>query len=433
VVQVVGAERSGKSEFTAMDVVGDLAVCERVAVCAQEYDETRSEMEKMRVALRKMGGIQTISAPKRGKWEIVTPAGCIIETISFADGPEELTGTGLAYDVVVICEAGLVRYDCFLAARGRVTETRGRVVLSGTMHDSIGWYADMYETLQAPNVLGGRVFAFPAWSNRAVFPGGKDDPEIAALRAIYSEDEFARRVEAKLVPSPARVYPEFQHVVHVPFPQLKVAEDEPVYLAIDAGWYPSRYAVLAIQVRNASYQLPSGSTMTTEAVMILDEVWVHHTAHEDVIDICRQRPWWSRVQRAIGGHESKQHPASASTAEVWRAEVGKDSRDPKRFGFETFDAGRVLDGVQRVRTLLKDPASKVPRILIDPRCHGTLHELGAYSKPVDRRMRVLSDQPKDQDNDCMDALRVFAVRRFGLADRGPRRRHPGRRRVASRG
>lgn len=416
-----------------MEILGDLPVCSRIAVCAQEYDETRSEMLKLRAALDKMGGIKQISAPKRGKWEITTAGDCVIETVSFADGPEELTGTGLTYDVVAIVEAGLVRYDSFLAARGRVTETRGRVVLSGTMYDSVGWYADLYGIMQAPNVLKGRVFSFPAWVNTAVFPGGRQDPEVLALEAIYSEDEFARRVGARLIASPARVFPEFAHVLHVPFEELDFVEGVPVDLAVDAGWYPSRYAVLAIQVRKASYRLPSGSTFTDDAICIIDELWLHHTSHEDVIQACRGRDWWPHVRGAIGGHETKQHPASKSTAEVWRAEVGKDERDPKGFRFLTYNAGRVLDGVQRVRTLLKDPASKTPRVLISPTCVGTLHEFGAYSRPVDSRQRVLSDQPKDRDNDCMDALRVFAVHRFGLADRGPRRRKARRRRVASRG
>jgi hypothetical protein len=414
VILVAGAERSGKSLWTAREILARLPWCSGVAIAAQEYDESRAEMGYIVKGLQILGGLERKSTPQQGKWMVQARGGIEIETVSLNDGPEELTRTGKPFDVVALVEAGGIRYDAFLAARGRVAEGRGTVLLSGTLRDNVGWYANLWTSFEGPNVFEGERFSFPAWSNKAVYPGGRRDPEILRLERILPGDEFARRVAALVVPSPARIYPEFDfglHVAEVTFdPRL------PVELAVDPGYYPSRYAVLALQ-----WRVEDG----IEIVHQIDEVWEHHLMHHDVIDLCRQREWWGSVTRAVGGHETRQHQAAESTQEVWESLTD--------FRFEVFDAGRILDGVTRVKTFLKDPATKRARYVCDVGCTGTQEEFGKYRRKLDTKGNVISEEPEDKNNDAMDALRNWLVERYGLVERESRSPRPGKRRLPDRG
>lgn len=400
-IVVAGGERAGKSHFAGMEVTARVLWCDRIAFVAQTYEKTRPEMYYTINALKTLGALEAERTPTIGPWHATTLTGCELETISLERGVNQLTGTGKAYDIVVLCEWGLMAYNAFLAARGRVAETRGLVLAIGTLEDSVGWQADLWRLAQGPNELDAESFSLPSWANRALFPGGKEDPEIVAWRkALADENEIARRIDAQVVPSPARMYPQFSELTNVQW-WAEFDRQGDVYLTVDAGYYPSRYAVLAVQFRKDEHG--------REVLCVVDEIWEHNKVHEDIVEMVLKRPWAKNVVRAIGGHETKQHQAAASTAEVW-------SRLWPGLHFETFDAGRVLDGAARVRWLLRDDNGLGPRLFISPRCEGTAWEFGHYQRKTDRQGNVISEEPEDKNNDAMDALRNLVVWRCGYVD-----------------
>ena len=412
---VAGAERSGKSLWVAREVVARLPWCRRVAIAAQEYDECWPEMRYIINGLRALGGLERSSTPQQGKWQATMRGGVEIETISLHEGPEELTGRGQPFDVVVLAEAGRIRYDAFLAATGRVAEVRGVVIPVGTLWDTFGWYADLYQAFAGPNVFEGERFSFPAWDNLQVYPGGREDPEILRLKRIYPDDEFARLVAAELRPSPARIYPEFEYAVHVA--PVAFDAESPVELAVDAGYFPSHYAVLALQVAIDA----DGRAVLRQ----IDEVYEQHRTHHDVVEMCKQREWWPKVTKVWGGHETRQHQAAASTQETWQ--------ELAQVPFEIVDAGRIVDGIVRVKTFLKDPASNESRYVCDVGCLGTQREFQAYKRKTDSKGNVTSDEPEDRNNDAMDALRNFIVGKYGVVERAKREPTPGKMRRPARG
>ena len=400
-IVVAGAERAGKSRTAGTEVVARMPWCKRVGFVAQEYDKARAEFVYVLDALTELGAMGHSSTPRRGQWAGESLTGCEFLTISLERGTDELTGTGMPFDIIVLCEWGLIAYNAFLAARGRVAETRGTVFGIGTLRDNVGWQADLWRLGQGLNDLGVVSYSLPAWANLALFPGGRDDPEILDWRrSLNDEDESARRIDAEVRSSPARMFPAFDHVLHV---QEWAAFDsgEDVYVVADAGYYPSRYAVLAVQFRKD----PHGR----EIVVVVDEIWEHNKVHEEILDMVKARPWATNVVQAIGGHESKQHQATASMAEVWEAVW------PGLY-FETFDAGAILPGASRVRWLL-NPGDLGPRLILSPGCDGTAWEFGHYMRKTDRQGNVISEQPEDRNNDAMDALRNLVVWRYGPVDR----------------
>ncbi len=405
IIAVSGGERAGKSQFTGMELFACVPWCERIVIASDEYDEGRKEFSYLTDALVKIGALGHTSTPRRGAWYAYSLTGCEIRTLSLHDGVNELTATGEPYDIVALVEWGYIGWNAFLAARGRVAETRGRVLMSGTLQDSVGWQADMWHMGQRVNEWDVASFALPSYANRALFPGGLEDPEIASWRQTLSREEAARRIDGELISNPARVYPQFSHVAHVQ-PWAVFDGNDDVTLLVDAGYHPSRYAVLAAQFRKDGHG--------REMMVIVDELWEHNRIHEEIVEMCKQRPWADNVARAIGGHETRQHQAARSTAEVWSALW-------PGLAFETFDAGSVLEGVRRVQWLLEPPDGRGPRLAFGPGCEGLAWEFQHYKRPTDRVGTVTSEQPLDAYNDALDALRVGVMWRFGLVDTAPQK------------
>lgn len=420
-----GAERSGKSLFTAGEALVTLSPQPglwrdaNVAICAQKYDQTRQEMQYLVSYLRELGMLYgRPTMPRQGKWILNTVSGGQVQTISLQDGPRELTGTGKAFDLVCLVEAGLIAYNAFLAALRRVSETKGRVVMSGTLWDDYGWYAELYQSFGGPNVFNGQAFAFPAWMNEAIYPGGRDNPEILFLKRTLPDSEFRRLVGAELVPSPAQIYTEFSHAEHVK--NLELDPNGEIHVVFDPGYFPSKYAALAAQ--------PGRDARGNETVGLVDELWANNLTHQDVIGILKQRFWWPLVTRIYGGHEIKQHPATKSAQEVWRELTGLPVTTVKKT--------KKTDGIMRVKTYLRDPDDEMPRLFIDPKCVGLIHELPRYKRKTNAKGDVISDAPAetaDVEDDALDALRNYLVAKFGLVRKKHRQGRRGHRVPQKRG
>lgn len=419
VVLVAGAERGGKSRCAAGEAVCQLVYPrQRIAVAGQDYDETKAEMLYVVEDLGRLDAIPKhgSSLPKQGKWEVETKTGSYIETVSLRDGAGELTGRGRPYDLVLLVEAGRIRdlMAAFLAATGRVSETRGRVWMVGTLWDDWGDYAELYRAFQGDNVYDGELYRLPAWYNEEIFPGGRDNPEIKRLEAILPPAEFARRVGAELIPSPARIYGEFsvEHIRRVEWDPEGVVD-----LSIDPGYYPSKYAVLAIQ--------PTIDEKGRECVNVIDEIWENHLTHHDVIEIVKDRVWSDNVRAVYGGHETKQHPSAESTAEVWRKLFGRP--------FYIVPRERKWTKINRLKTFLRDPSTDDIRLYIDVKCKGLAEEFRTWKRRTDTKGNVKSDQPQDEGDDALDALGNYVLERFGSVEREYLEGRPGRVRIPARG
>src|SRR5690606_39648731 len=67
------------------------------------------------------------------------------------------------------------------------------IFFSGTFEGAYGWYADLWNRWQGPNDDGGKSFSLPTWTNRAVYPGGREDPEIKRQESLMPPDLFQER------------------------------------------------------------------------------------------------------------------------------------------------------------------------------------------------------------------------------------------------
>lgn len=392
VLQIVGAEGAGKSQVTAAEAVACVPWAKLIYLIGQTYDNTHPEFNYMVEALYKLDALDSarVSQPKQGAWSLTTRTGCAVVTLSVERGASSIIAKGQQPDVVILTEAGIINsYGVLLAAVRRATRVKGRVILTGTLKDNFGWYAGLVDDLSAAgNSWGGETYSLPAWTNRLLYPGGRDDPEIKRLETILPADEFARTVAAQRVPSRALVFPEFSYAAHVrPCP---FEDGLPVTLWIDPGYYPSAYVVLAVQFHGPE-------------VWLIDEIYLYMHTHQQVIDLARRKHWWGNVSnRGVMDIAGRQHHAEESAVEVWKHQAGISL------------AGQpvgVLDGIARHRSFLFPP-----RLFHDPACVNTLGEYKQYKRPTDRDGNATGDIPVDKHNHSMKAIAYGLIGRFGFVD-----------------
>ena len=396
VLQIVGAEGGGKSHVTAGEVAACVPWSRLVYLVGQTYDNTHAEFNYLVEFLAKLGALEpkAVSQPKHGTWQLTTRTGCHIITLSVERGAAAVIAKGEQPDIIVLTEAGRINSESVLfASVRRVTRVRGRVILAGTLWDNHGWYAKLVDELKTPgNAWQGETYSLPAWTNTYLYPGGRNDPEILRLEELLPPDEFARTVAAERLPSRALVFGrEFDYDLH--FRSLPYRPELPVNLWVDPGYFPSVYAVLAVQFAG-------------DEVNNFDEIYLNHHTHEEMIAVARGREWWGNVHRIVMDVAGTQHTANSrlSAAETWAKESGL---------FPFSQQVRILDGIARHRGFLNP---RRPRLFHDYGCKGVLSEYQNYRLPTDRDGNPTHDMPVDAHNHAMKAIGYGLIDKYGLAD-----------------
>ena len=394
---VVGGERAGKSLWTGEEKAGWVFVAPSGAIfwiVGPSYELARPEFKYIIPALGQMGLLDTrqLSMPRYGSCRLVTRSGVVVETRTSHD-VETLAGE--APHGIAMVEAAQQTYESFLRLRGRVAETRGPLILSGTFEGSLGWYPELWKAGQSDNTDGVRSFSIPSWANRTIYPLGRQDPEIKALEATFPADVFQERFGAVPCPPATLVFKEFSHLTHVrPCP---FDDKLSVQLWIDPG-YAHRYAVQAVQIDYYG------------EVLHIDEIWETGLVTSQMIQIARRREWWPKVQFAVMCMGGRQHQAMESPAEVWQQEAG----------IPVFsEPVPIADGIERHRTYLINPATGKSRMFYDPKCKGSIWEYGHYKYHEIVEARPVREVPIDADNDALKATAYGLVHNFGFVGRRP--------------
>jgi len=395
-IQIVGAEGGGKSWVTAKELLTYIPFSQLGYLVGQEYENTHREFEYLAQDGLELGLLERnrISQPKNAPWNFTTLTGCQVLTVSVKKGATSIIGKGQQPDWIALLEAGVIESRGVLTASARrITRSRGRIVMSGTNKDEFGWYAEMEDIFTVPdNDWGGETFSLPAWANRELYPGGENDKKIQRLKDILPPDEFARTVAAHRTASLAAIFGDvFDPDIHVK--DCPYENGVPVTLWMDPGYFPSAYVVLAVQRHG-------------DAVWVIDEVYENYKTHEQIIEICKDRPWWTAVRNAVGDVALRQHPADRSGVEVWQQKAGLRIQ------------GRhlsVQDGIDRHRSILHQR-----RLVWNKRTtKRSVKEYKGYRRRVDKDNNPTSDTPIDASCDAMKCVNYGLTAMFGLSDKPP--------------
>jgi len=393
---VAGGERSGKSYSSAMDAYARSFTAKLLWLVAADYERTKAEFTYLCESFDK-AKIAYTATKSVDPGEIIIETGLRIATKSAKD-PRKLAME--APDGIVVCEASQIDYETYLRLDGRLAETRGWMLLSGTFESSLGWYVELYQRGLGANVEDLASFSLPTWSNLKIFPGGRDDPEIKRLEATFPTEWFMERFAGIPTPPKGLVMSEFSNVIHVGVGgDYELDPAGLVYLFVDPG-FADAYAVLAVQRRG-------------DHLFVIDEVYERGLITSDIIKVAKQRPWWNRV---IGGTidiAGYQHQAMAAPAEIWIAEGGVSLHAKKL---------RIQDGIEATKRLLVvNPLTGSPLLHINARCRGLISEWGGCPNPITGQTsvyqwrtgsdgNVIGDVPEDKHNHASKALA------YGIAD-----------------
>lgn len=400
--EVAGGERSGKSYSSALDTFARMPEGNLFWLVAADYERTRAEFNYI-IEAHEKAKIRFTATKKIDPGELTNELGVRLVTKSAKD-PRKLAME--APDGILACEASQLDFETFLRLRGRLAEKRGWMLMSGTFESSLGWYVDLFNLGQTENTQDLKSFSIPTWTNLHIFPGGRTDPEILSLEAQFSKEWFQERFGGIPCPPKGLVFTDFRTNIHTGIDkQFQFDPSEPVYIWIDPG-FAHAYAILVAQKRDE------------ETVAIVDEVYETGFVTEDIITICRKKPWWNKI---IGGAidiAGKQHQAMSSPMETWIKKTGIPLRAKKI---------RIQDGIERTKTSLKiNPITNKPGIYINAQCKGLISELGGCPNPLtgatavyqwrmDSSNNVVGDVPDDKHNDACKALSYGLVDLFGYA------------------
>lgn len=408
---ICGGERAGKS-FTSVaaalarmgPVDGD---AERMFwIVGPDYGQARAEFAYLHRALSELSLVASASMPeaKTVPWVLQTTYGARIETKTSSDITKLAS---FSVHGILMVEAAQQTYETWLKLRGRVSETRGWVILSGTLENSLPWYPSLLRKWKGPNAEGGQAFSLPTWSNTAIYPGGIDDPEIQALKASMPEDWFLKRFAAEAQKQHGLVIPEFEYATHMR--ALEPALDDkgkvlPVTLAVDPATHT--YPVLFIQ-RVGVY------------AHVLDCVYMKNAVAQDVIPKCMKSPYWKYVNRADGNVidvAGTQRHANKSQVEIWQ-DLAKVNFASKWLPLET-TINTVRFRLSKSSTLGEplvyfNADLPNPEPLPDGSAAHLISEFELWRWPERKPGHSEALKPVDKANDGVKALGYWLVHHYG--------------------
>jgi len=268
------------------------------------------------------------------------------------------------------------------------------------VHNSLGWYPEYFTRWQSYNTEEARSFSLPTWSNLVSFPGGRQDPEILKLEEQTTSERFQERYGGVPCPPSGLVIKEFSNKIHVG--AYRFDKELPIRIAVDPG-YAGAHVVMAIQEWG-------------EQIALVDEIYLQGYVTEEMISICKQRPWWSNVTGGAIDFAGKQHQAMPAPIEIWLRKAGIHLQNMKV---------NIEDGIDVLRTYLKpNPVTGKPIILVNSACKGFISECAGGKSPVDDGGPWLRDkntnQVIDKNNHATKAVIYYLVNKFGYAGRSNR-------------
>ena len=375
---------------------------------AEDYGRTKAEFGYIRDFLVRLFGITAVQATARVDPGHITVVGngrefLRVETKSAKD-PRTLAM--FAPHGIVLCEASQVALEVFLRTQERLGPKRGWLVAGGTFETSFGWYPSVFRAWKAGLNPDAVAFSLPTWSNTALYPGGRQDPEILRLERETSEEFFLERLAGVPVAPRGLVFPEFNAALHID-PTVELDENLPVYLWEDPGYgSQSAHAVEVVQVVGGQ-------------VRVIDEIYEQGLITEEIIDIATARPWWKVKDKKLVSdpHYKDAHHSMTSVAEIWLKKAHLTA-----FGERT----RIMVGVERLKSFLKlEPRTQAARLVVHPRCVGLLSEFGVAANPFDKELHPykwrldhgnapVGETPEDRYNHGIKALCYGLIDRFGV-------------------
>lgn len=321
---------------------------------------------------------------QQGNMRIEMPWNTVIEVQS-ADKPDSLVGEGL--NGVIMSEAAkhkMATWDLYV--RPSLSDTRGGAWFPSTPQ-GYNWYKGMWDLGQHPDFPEFESWRFPTWENLVMYPGGRDDTEIAQLEKTVSASYFKQEIAAEFTAFEGKIYEEFDPQIHVKRIEYNPAWEN--YWAWDFGW-ADPFVCLDIMVDPSDnvyvwreYQVSFKTTW--EHGKILRERSNPDGFHCDAIFADPRGPDEINTLALQGLH------AYARSAEIgWKR------------------------GIEEIKRFMKLQGDGTPKFFIDVSCTHLIRQLTLLRALAQKEDHNAREGQHDFDDHGPDALRYFFVEKFIL-------------------
>lgn len=390
----------GKEIEPTAFVKNRLGDAQRGWIIGPNYMDCEKEFRVVYDTFKKLGIDQVSSKflknTENGSMHIVTNWGFDLECRSAAH-PDSLVGEGL--DFVLMVEAGRLTRSTFTEyVRPALSDKRGWSLTSGVPElatDSALLYWAYKRGLEW-RTKPWRSWRMPSWTNTAVFPGGRNDPEIKEAEDDLTKDEFDRQYGGKFVDRVGRVMSEWDDAIHLK--RIKYNPDWPLYAAVDYG-FTNYFVWLWIQVDEF------------ENVYVLAEHYIKQMDTERIAkEVLKDHAW---TKKCVAFYPDPHNPDDTN---ILSRHLGIPARNNT--------GGAIATRNAMIRTRLKPRPEGAPleeqqaQIVFDrDRCPQLAWEMReGYRWPAHKNeQKNESEVPLDKDNHGPEALSRFIYGYFNSA------------------
>lgn len=325
---------------------------------------------------------------KQGNMYIEFPWKTLVEVRS-ADHPENLVGEAL--DWVIMSEAAKQKEETWERfIRPALADKRGGADFP-TTPEGFNWLWALWMHGKDPEYPDYESWRFPSWDNAAVYPGGRDDEEIALLRKTMLPERFAQEIAADFSSFAGKIYPEWdaeRHVGRVPFrPEL------PNYIAFDWG-YTNPLAAIEFQVT------------PDDRIRVWREHYKAYTTLPDHLRILRRReqPDGYHLDMAFGDAADPEAAITVSTNFVGCLAL-PEAKENWRAGIDAVRAYMLERESTEILDEYGTPAEGEPGIVVDFSCENLIREFNNYKAPESTKGRNVPEMGNKVEDHALDALR----------------------------
>lgn len=317
----------------------------------------------------------------QGQMRIVTPMGSVLEVVS-AEKQDTLVGEGL--DGVIMSEAAKHKMSTWqMYIEPALSDKRGSALFPSTPQ-GFNWYKGLYDMGQHPDFEDYESWRFPTWTNKAMYPGGFDDPELVRIRRTVSKQYWDQEYAAEFTSFEGQIYPEFDERIHV-----KKIEYNPLWFnawAFDFG-FADPFCCYDIQVD------PS------------DNVYIWREYQHSHISTWQHAHILKNRENPNNFHVNMMYADPAGADEIATLELVLGKIFAERVSWH--------EGIEAVKRWLQ-PVEGPPKLFVDPSCVHLIRQMQQLRRKENKEGHNERTGQHDYDDHGPDTIRYFFSQHFVL-------------------
>lgn len=262
-----------------------------------------------------------------------------------------------------------------------LTQTNGWAMFITTPNGVANHFKKFWDDAVAFEAQGDKdwkTFHFSSYDNPLI-PKENLDKERDHLTPEFFEQEYMAEF-AKFV---GLIYTGFDDKVHIQ--DFEVDENWTFYRSVDFGATdPDAVPFIGMDRDGVIY--------------IFDEIYMNNLYTSELANLIKQKSAHRYFAASYGDSAAKQQIMDLGTYGIYLIPVKKNAAVT-----ETSNRNWIIAGIDRVHQLIKEN-----KIIVHPRCKGTIKEFMSYSWRKDRLGEAVN-LPEDKNNHLMDAIRYFVM------------------------